>query len=77
VAPQTTGGGSVPAHLRNAFLELIEEDRQGAAACELAAQLVQCTDVLPYEYCDMLGLSPGCTFGQAALRFRATLGCQP
>jgi hypothetical protein len=25
----------------------------------------------------MLGLSPGCTFGQAALRFRATLGCQP
>jgi hypothetical protein len=68
--------GSAPAHLRNAFLELIDADGHCDAACQLAAQLAACTDPLPYEYCDMLGLTPGCTFGQAAERFRDMLGCQ-
>jgi hypothetical protein len=67
--------GSAPAHLRNAFIDLIEEDTQGEAACRLAAQLAECTDVLPLEYCEMLGLEAGSTFAQAAQRVRTTLGC--
>jgi hypothetical protein len=65
------------AALRNAFLDLINDDTQGDAACRLAAQLMDCADVLPYEYCEMLELPAGTTFGQAAERVRTTLGCQP
>jgi hypothetical protein len=65
----------VPARLRNAFLELLDGEPQGAAACELAAQLLGCTDVLPQEYCDVLGLPPGSTFAEAARALRAELGC--
>jgi hypothetical protein len=67
--------GSAPAHLRNAFIDLIEQDTQGEEACRLAAQLTECTDVLPLEYCEMLGLEAGSTFAQAAQRVRTTLGC--
>ena len=65
----------VPAQLRNAFLELLDGDPQGEAACELAAQLLGCTDVLPQEYGDVLGLPPGSTFAEAARALRAELGC--
>ncbi|MCA1645350.1 MAG: hypothetical protein LC797_07740 [Chloroflexi bacterium] len=67
--------GSTPAHLRNAFIDLIEDDTQGEAACQLAAQLMECSDPLPVEYCEMLDLPMGSTFGHAAHRIRATLGC--
>jgi hypothetical protein len=69
--------GSAPASVRNAFLDLINDETEGEDACSLAAKLTGCTDVLPYEYCEMLELATGSTFGQAALKFRATLGCQP
>jgi hypothetical protein len=62
--------------VRNAFLDLINDDTQGAAACELAARLLECDDVLPYEYCEMLDLPAGTTFGVAAERVRAGLGCE-
>ena len=67
--------GSVPASVRNAFLNLIDDETAGPAACELAAQLLECTDELPQEYCDVLELPEGSTFGVAARRLRATLGC--
>lgn len=69
-------GGSVSAELRNAFLDVIENEREGPQACALAGQLLGCTDVLPYEHCDMLDLPIGSTFGQAALAFRRLLDCQ-
>jgi hypothetical protein len=68
-------GGSAPAHLRNAFIDLIEDETQGDDACRLAGQLLNCTDVLPFEYCEMLGLPAGSTFARAAQQVRATLGC--
>ena len=68
-------GGSVPAPLRNAFLDLIENDARGPQACQLAQQLTLCTDVLPFEHCEMLELPPGSTFAQAAHAVRAALGC--
>jgi len=73
--PSETGGGAAPAHLRNAFLELIESDARGPAACELAEQLSACTDVLPVEYGEILGLPAGSTFAQAAATLRAALDC--
>jgi hypothetical protein len=69
--------GSVPANLRNAFLDLIEEEMRADEACQLAEQLVGCTDVLPYEYCEMFELPEGSTFGAAALKVREALGCPP
>jgi hypothetical protein len=73
--PKTARGGSVSAQLRNAFLDLIENDARGVQACQLAEQLIGCTDVLPYEHCEMLELPAGSTFAQAAERVRASLGC--
>ena len=67
--------GSAPAHLRNAFIELIDDDTPSDQACQIAQQLLECTDLLPVEYCEMLGLDPGSTFAQAACKVRATLGC--
>jgi hypothetical protein len=66
---------SVSASVRNAFLDLINDDSQGEAACELAAKLVDCADVLPFEYCEILAVPQGTTFGAAAEHIRATLGC--
>jgi hypothetical protein len=66
---------TAPAPLRNAFLDLVDDETQDAAACDLAAQLLECDDVLPFEYCEILGLPAGTTFGQAAARLRAGLGC--
>jgi hypothetical protein len=74
--PAGSNGGSVPAHLRNAFLDLIENDARGEAACHLVEQLGGCTDVLPFEYCEILGLPAGSTFAQAAGAVRALLGCE-
>jgi hypothetical protein len=68
-------GGRVPAKVRNAFLELLDSDPPGAGACELAAQLLGCGDLLPQEYGDVLGLPPGSTFDEAARRLREELGC--
>jgi len=72
---QEPTSGSTSAQLRNAFIDLIEEDSEGEEACRLAAQLAACTDVLPVEYCELLGLAPGSTFAQAARKVRVTLGC--
>jgi hypothetical protein len=72
-----TSGGSVPAQLRNAFLELIENEARGDEACRLAAQLSDCTDVVPFEHCEMLELPVGSTFAEAAASLRTSLGCPP
>ncbi len=61
--------------MRNAFIDLIEDEAQGEDACQLADQLVDCTDVLPLEYCEMLDLAAGSTFAQAARKVRLSLGC--
>jgi hypothetical protein len=74
---QVSSSGSVPAHLRNAFLELIENDARGEDACRLVDQLIDCTDVLPYEHGEMLELPAGSTFAEAAQAVRAMLGCPP
>ncbi|HEV7662788.1 MAG TPA: hypothetical protein VGQ62_04575 [Chloroflexota bacterium] len=66
---------TVPATVRNAFLELLNDDAVGEAACQLAAQLIGCADVLPFEYCEMLDVPAGTTFGQAAQHVRTSLGC--
>ena len=70
------GAGSVPARLRNAFLDLLEDEIHGNEACHLLRQLVASTDTLPQEYCDMLDLPEGSTFGEAARRVQAQLGCE-
>ena len=70
------GAGSVPARLRNAFIDLLEDEIHGEEACHLLRQLVGSTDTLPQEYCDMLDLPEGSTFGEAARRVQAQLGCQ-
>jgi hypothetical protein len=67
--------GSAPAQLRNAFIDLIEEEARGDEACHLAGQLLDCADLLPVEYCEMLGLAAGSTFAEAARKVRVTLGC--
>jgi hypothetical protein len=67
--------GSVPASVRNAFLDLINDETQGEEACRLVEQVSTCTDVLPYEYCEMLELPEGTTFAEAAARIRSTLDC--
>ena len=69
------GSGAIPAHLRNAFIELIENETEGEEACQLLRQIVSSTDMLPQEYCDMLDLPAGSTFGDAARRVQADLGC--
>jgi hypothetical protein len=74
VASEPTSG-SAPAHLRNAFIDLIDADTQGDEACRLAGQLVDCTDLLPLEYCEMLGLAAASTFADAARKVRVNLGC--
>ena len=68
--------GSVPASVRNAFLDLINDETEGQAACDLAAQLLDCTDELPFEYCEILDLPQGSTFAEAARQIRTTLGCE-
>jgi hypothetical protein len=70
-----SAGGSTPAALRNAFLDLIEDETRGEEACRLAEQLLRSTEVLPYEYCEMLELPQGSTFGHAARKLRTELGC--
>jgi hypothetical protein len=72
-----TRGGSVPAQLRNAFLELIENEARGDEACRLVDQLSDCTDVVPFEHCEILELPAGSTFAEAAASLRASLGCPP
>jgi hypothetical protein len=67
----------VPAQLRNAFLELIENDARGDEACRLADQLSECTDVVPFEHCEILELPAGSTFAEAAASLRTSLGCPP
>jgi hypothetical protein len=67
--------GSVPASVRTAFLDLINDETQGEEACQLVEQVSSCTDVLPYEYCEMLDLPEGTTFAQAAAKIRLTLDC--
>lgn len=66
---------TVSARLRNAFIDLIENDRDGPEACALLDELVESDDVLPREYCEMLGLDDGATFGAAARAVRSQLGC--
>jgi hypothetical protein len=61
--------------LRNAFIDLIEDETRGEEACRLAAQLLDCTDVLPFEYCEMLDLPTDSTFAQAAHKLCISLGC--
>lgn len=66
---------TVPARLRNAFLNLIEEDQDGPEACELVSQLLESDDMLPREYCEMLDAPEGTTFGAAAQTVWSRLGC--
>ena len=67
---------SISAALRNAFIALIEDDRAGdQEPCRLIEQLLPSTDALPQEYCEMLELEVGSTFGDAARKVRADFGC--
>jgi hypothetical protein len=77
VTPGYDPDGMASAQLRNAFLDLIENDARGDTACRLAEQLSGCADVLPFEHCEILELPAGSTFGQAAAAVRAALGCPP
>jgi hypothetical protein len=67
--------GSVPASVRNAFLDLINDETHGDEACQVVEQVSSCTDVLPFEYCEMLELPAGSTFAEAAARIKLTLDC--
>jgi hypothetical protein len=62
--------------VRNAFLDLINDETRGDEACRLVEQVSTCTDVLPYEYCEMLELPEGATFAEAAARVRLNLDCE-
>jgi hypothetical protein len=73
--PSQPVDGSAPAQLRNAFIDLIEQETRGDEACRLAGQLLDCTDLLPGEYCEMLGVAAGSTFAEAARTVHDKLGC--
>lgn len=67
--PTTTfpQAGHAPGHLRDAFLVSIEAGTPNAA---LAGHLWNCTDILPRDACDDLGISPDSTYAQAARQVR-------
>jgi hypothetical protein len=69
-------GGHAPGHLRDAFLEYLDEGSESDTVVVgeeervvplrwLIGQLWNCTDVLPSEYCSMLELEQGSTYAQA------------
>jgi hypothetical protein len=57
-----------PGHLRDAFVALVNEDRDSyddffdrepMVPEEVLQQLADCDDVMPNELCEQLGLAPG------------------
>lgn len=75
-------GGHAPGHLRDALLEYLNEgsDLDTVVVGEeerivplrwLVGQLWNCTDVLPQEYCAMLGIRQSSTYAKAVRRIAA------
>lgn len=76
-----TTGGHAPGHLRNAFLECLENwakgqktpERERLTFRELTGKLWNCTDIMPGSECDLLDIPTGSTFAQAARNVRLSL----
>ena len=75
-------GGHAPGHLRDALLAYLDEDTDSDTVTVgykerkmplrwLIGQLWNCTDVMPGEYCAMLGLTQGSTYAQAVRKMVA------
>ncbi|MBA7632945.1 hypothetical protein ES703_40501 [subsurface metagenome] len=69
-------GGHAPGHLRDAFLQYLDqgsdsdtvtvgESERVVSLRWLIGQLWNCTDILPHEYCAMLELRQGSTYAKA------------
>ena len=72
-------GGHAPGHLREGYIELVE-DRFGRPAKDslvevdgeskdlrwFTGQLWNCTDIVPSDTCDLLDIRSGSSFAQAA-----------
>lgn len=77
-----TTGGHAPGHLRDAFLECLENwaegqkmpERERLTFRELTGKLWNCTDIMPGSECDLLDIPTGSTFAQAAREIRRRLG---
>src|SRR6266540_3426576 len=71
---QPSIGGHAPHVLRDTLCEWIDQEWEEATEIEgeqrtiewLIGQLWNCTDILPGESCDELGIPQGSTYGQAA-----------
>ncbi len=66
--------GHAPGHLRDAFLDWLEDERETDTVeidgdprplRWLIGQLWHCTDILPSTHCGLLGLPQGSTYAQA------------
>jgi len=73
-------GGHTPGHLREAFIDFVEEgeintdsfdDPSQAELSYVTGQLWNCTDVMPGDVCDYLDLPHGSTFARGARELRA------
>lgn len=69
-------GGHAPGHLREAFLQYLDEESDSEMITVgyeedvmplrwLLGHLRNCTDILPGDYCTGLELMPGSTYAQA------------
>lgn len=71
-------GGHAPGHLREAFAEWLEGDREyDAEARRLTGQLWNCTDIMPRYMRELVAEDYGAeayTYAQAARAVRATVG---
>lgn len=68
--------GHAGGHLRDRFIELVEEGADSPLTAELSGlcgKLWNCIDVLPGFVCDELGLTAGSNYAKAARQLRR--GC--
>jgi hypothetical protein len=77
---ESVRSGHAPGHLRNPFLDAVEELPRGYRGSDLlplraaAGRLWNCTDVFPGHACDILGIERGSSYAQAARHLIRSIG---
>lgn len=61
----------MPGHLREQFIETIEVKGPSGVSRRLIGRLWNCTDIVPGQVCDDLGIKCGSTYAQAVRSIRA------
>jgi hypothetical protein len=65
--------GRAPGHLRDRFIELIEEREFTPELTALTGQLWNCTDIVPGSVCDWLDQPVGSTYAQLVRHVRSVM----